>query len=248
MEPRRHSDRLRAPSPRTAEGTDGDIWIMNADGSDQTRLTGDDAHDFDPVFSPDGCTIALVSGRGSISQIQVMDLDGSGRRSVSGQGGVDDEPRISLDGRRILFVSDRDADPSGRNPTDLYLMSAAGREVQRLADTPARESGALFTPDGRRIVFTAATAPDEELVLGAEIFVVDADGSNLRRLTDTPEDETGIILSPDGRRILFSADLDPTAQEEDRPGNMEIFVMNFDGSGRARLTSRPGFDAAAAWR
>jgi hypothetical protein len=103
--------------------------------------------------------------------------------------------------------------------------------------------------DGRGVGGGAArTIFGREFTSGSEIFIMDADGANLTRLTETPEDEGGLILSPDGRQVLFSADLDPAADERDELTNVEIFVMNLDGSGRTRLTHQVGFDAAWDWR
>jgi TolB protein len=65
-----------------------EIYVMNADGSAQRRLTRDPASDADPVWSPDGQKIAFVNGAGQLerSGVYVMNADGSGQRRLTRRG------------------------------------------------------------------------------------------------------------------------------------------------------------------
>jgi dipeptidyl aminopeptidase/acylaminoacyl peptidase len=54
-----------------------EVYIMNGDGSNQTRLTQSESHDWYPVFTPDGSKIAFESHRDGNSEIYIMDSDGS---------------------------------------------------------------------------------------------------------------------------------------------------------------------------
>ena len=56
----------------------GEIYVMNADGKEVTRLTNNTAHDMEPAFSPDGSKIAFTSVRDGNSDIYVMNADGTG--------------------------------------------------------------------------------------------------------------------------------------------------------------------------
>lgn len=53
------------------------IYVMNADGSAQTRLAGSSGTEFEPAWSPDGTRIAFRTGRDGNSEIYVMNADGS---------------------------------------------------------------------------------------------------------------------------------------------------------------------------
>lgn len=58
----------------------GEVYVMNANGSGQRRLTRRAGDDFLPRFSPDGAQIAFVTLPGTIN---VMNADGTGLRRLA---------------------------------------------------------------------------------------------------------------------------------------------------------------------
>jgi Tol biopolymer transport system component len=79
---------LRSAGPgRWSYSTNGDVWVMNADGSGQRNLTRSQAHPFatdrSPVWSPDGRKIVFVSNRDRNGEIYVMNADGTGKRNLT---------------------------------------------------------------------------------------------------------------------------------------------------------------------
>ena len=97
----------------------GDIYVMDADGSNVSELAYDG---IGPVWSPDGKQIAYesVNFRTGNYNIRVMDADGSNNYSLTHYDGYDGDPAWSPDGRQIAFVSDRDGNPS------IYVMDLLG--------------------------------------------------------------------------------------------------------------------------
>ena len=71
----------------------------------------------------------------------------------------------------------------------------------------------------------------------AAIYLMNTDGSN-PTLLDASANDFGLAWSPDGARLAFSSP---------RDGNIEIYVMNADGSGAVRLTNNAALDAEPAW-
>ena len=69
-----------------------EVYVMNADGTGQTRLTNAAGPDTDPVFSPNGTKIAFVSTRDGYWEIYVMNADGTGQTNLTNDAGTDTDP------------------------------------------------------------------------------------------------------------------------------------------------------------
>jgi len=127
---------------------DFDIWVMNADGSDPTRLTTDAGREANPSWSPDGTKIIYRASDGDASNIWVMDADGSNRAQLTESGG-DFDPMYSPDGTQIAFSSRRSGD------FDIWLMNADGSNQLDLTNHPADDTYPMWTANGVGILFTS---------------------------------------------------------------------------------------------
>jgi hypothetical protein len=211
------------------EGRQGnqEIYVMNADGSDQTRLTEDDAIDAAPAWSPDGRRIAFASSRGGGVDIYLMNADGTDPTRLTNmmtRGLGARIPAWSPDGRKIAFAT-------ALQP-DIYVINVDGTGLRSLTTSPATDDQPAWSPDGSKIAFQSNR--DGNL----EIYVMNADGAQPVRLTFNQARDLSPDWSPDGRRIAFASD---------RDGDQEIYVMNADGSAPVRLTFNPGEDGRPGW-
>ena len=228
-----------------------EIYVMNADGNNQRRLTNHPARDYAPSWSPDGKRIVFISERDGhpdrapgwfTSEIYVMDADGSNQINLTNHPSADSSPSWSPDGQRIVFQSDRDNGGRGHN-IEIYVMDADGGNQQNLTNTPNADEDPSWSPDGERIVFSAQREGHVENKFGitSEIYVMDADGGNQQRLTENRNNDWHPSWSPDGKRITFMSD---------RKGDFvsfDIYVMDADGGNQQKLTNHRDWDGSPSW-
>src|SRR5215210_4106604 len=132
----------------------GEIYVMNADGSEQTNISNNPAFDGYPHWSPDGTKIAFASIRSGGDEIYVMNADGSNPTRLTSNSATDYQPSWSPDGKKIAFASIRDGnDESEFNA--IYVMNADdGSDVTRLTNPPNAHYATIdwgtnaSTPDG----------------------------------------------------------------------------------------------------
>jgi TolB protein len=159
----------RDGSPAQAE-----IYVMNADGTNPTRLTNNAAVDGMPDWSPDGTKIAFWSLRSGNGEVWVANADGSGvATDLTNNSGQDQEPAWSPDGTKIAFTSERDGN------RELFVMNADGTGQTQLTSTAAGRShdSPRWSPDGTKIVFTSNRDGPSDL------YAINPDGSGLVRIT-----------------------------------------------------------------
>ena len=202
-----------------------EIYVMDADGNNQIRLTNHPEADSQPSWSPDGRRIAFVSNRnGGIIQIYVMDSNGKNVKLLTNGG----NPAWSPDGQTIAYNGrehEEWVDEDEEVNFKIYLIAPDGSNPRKLAgDIPSSDTEPAWSPDGQRIAFVSSR---EDWTWTGDIGVMDADGTNQKRLTHTIVNERHPTWSPDGSRIAFSS-----VQEED----FVISVMNADGTNRMSLT------------
>jgi TolB protein len=215
----------------------GVVYVMNADGSGQRRLTNGGAptgcgQEHRPAWSPDGRRMAFVRhdpqfGISGPPDIWVMNVDGTAGRRVARNVGWS-VPAWSPDRRRIAFVG-------GRGNPGLWVVNADGSGQSRLTRHAASLTSApVWSPDGGRIAFVGwrdGNFGSHNL----EIYVINADGSGQRRLTRNTAQDRDPVWSADGRRIAYVS-------------NGQLYVINADGSRQRRLTRTNGArNVAPAW-
>ncbi|HLJ90308.1 MAG TPA: hypothetical protein VKZ53_26090 [Candidatus Angelobacter sp.] len=158
-------------------------------------------------------------------------------------------------GDRILFSSTQAAGPECPpkpdysrgyvwpiyDSYDIYTSKPDGSDLKRLTNSPGYDAEATISRDGKKIVFTSLRNGD------LDIYTMDADGSHVRQLTHELGYDGGPFFSYDGKKIVYRAE-HPTTEKEIadykellahgliRPGNLEIWVMDADGSHKHQVT------------
>jgi TolB protein len=190
-----------------------EIYVMNGDGTGQTRLTNDPGADNLPAFSPDGRTIAFRSQ----NTIKVMNADGTNQRVVTSIIS-DNSPypwheKSSLswspDGKKIAFSE------SG----EIFTVNIDGSNRTNLTNHPASDIEPAWSPDGSRILFLSSR------VFYWTMHTMKTDGSDVREL---PSDGELWDMSPDwsptGNKIVFVVHSDISLPT--------LYTANADGTNR----------------
>jgi uncharacterized repeat protein (TIGR01451 family) len=202
------------------------IWVMNADGSEQTCVTSNSLRrDDGPAWSPDGTKLAFTGG----GQIWVVNADGTNEVKLSDGTTLDDYPDWSPDGSKIVFTKDA---MSGNAQT--CVMDADGSNLVNLSNNSWAERDPDWSPDGSKIAYYSFQDGHYE------IYVMDADGSNQTQLTKTDYEVANQdpAWSPDGTKLAFMTN---------RDGNAEVYVMDSDGGNQTRVTNDPAQDFRPGW-
>jgi len=206
----------------------GDIFVINRDGSNERRITTNPAHDGWCTWSPDGQHLAFKSKRTGNLDIFTIDLRGGQATNLTNNPANDDSPAWSPDGRRIAFHSSRDGNK------EIYVMDADGGNPTNLTRNPADDFYPTWSPDGSHIAFISDRDGNRE------IYLMRADGSDARRMTFNDYVDSLATWSPDGRYLAYYAK--PTWEHD-----KETFIMDIETGATWQVTHNEANDEYTAW-
>jgi Tol biopolymer transport system component len=189
------------------------IFVMNADGSGQTRLKdAPPTSSFGMAWSPDGAKIAFTAGTG----IFLINADGIGLIQLTLPGQIAQSPTWSPDGSKIAFSL------TEATETAIYVMNADGSGQTRITDESLAQTWVpAWSPNGSKIAFAGPPRSGGVFPVPV-IYIMNVDGSELTQVTTSYS--TNPAWSPDGSRIVFN----------DRE---DLWLINPDGSGLTQITT-----------
>jgi Tol biopolymer transport system component len=233
------------------------LWVMDADGSNPTRLLEED----DPAiglgyasWSPDGALIAYSrfqipdqDDTRTDADVWIVQADGTNAHAVVDGAGMQWIPRVSPDGVTIAYTQEEAGGPwANAGPVGPGPGAGPGGGVPvgplsvPLANADLWQVSAVGTGSPRQLSDNPADdrapvySPDGSMIIfdstrdgNTEIYALDLASGAERRLTVEPGEDWGATWSPDGTHIAFNSD---------RNGPMDIYVMASDGSGVRRVT------------
>lgn len=217
-----------------------EIWVLELTSGQLWNVSNHTGDDNWPRWSPNGQQIAFHSNRDGNYNLYVVNTDGSGLRRVTSDVALDQWPDWSPNGKQLAF----------RRGMDVYVADVEGEEqnVRRLTNLPATvDQMPVWSPNGKQLAFMSAREGYPS------VFLMSAEG-------DTPEDPA-VNLTPknpadpnsawlsrapawsmNGKQIYFMSFRPPHGT------NVEIYVMDADGTNVQRLTEAAGEDGGPQLR
>lgn len=212
-----------------------ELYVVARAGGDPKQLTRIGVDVQEPVWRPDGRAIAFTADTHQRDEhsyeradVWTVDLAGNVKRLTDDWYNYS-SPAWSPDGRMIVVRGAEGLDriierrQAHGSPIDLYVMSAAGGELENItAEWDLMPGRPRWSRDGRYIYFTAGVGGNTHL------FRVSPEHGRVEQVTEGDRRLSGVSFSRDFGAIAYAA-TDP-----EHPA--EIFVAQSDGSGENRLT------------
>jgi Tol biopolymer transport system component len=213
---------------------DHDIYVINADGTNEQNLTQSSTPEIVATWSPDG-KIAYSGFSQATSSFDIFlgEIDSNGNFNTTNLTNSNNEDEFlpwSTDGNKILFL--KRLGPNIGDPVDVWEIDISQQPYNLRPLTSFGDIDeswpAFYSPDGTKILF----------LRNGDIYVIDnPNNPNPRNLTNSPEQESYPTWTPDGR-ILFLKDMGG--------GNDDIFIVNPNDSTPSpqNLTQSPESESA----
>jgi TolB protein len=207
------------------DGND-ELYMMDYDGSNQTRLTFNELLDYMPAWTADSRKIAYTSYRGDKATLWLYSIYEGTRTMVFDQG-TTYAPSFSPDGRKMAFCSTEDEGNS-----EIYVANSDGSNVRRLTFNKAIDTAPTWSPNSRQIAFTSDRGGTPQ------IYIMDAEGSNIERVSFGGNYHDGPSWSPKANMIAYVSRVNQV---------FDIYVLNRDTNRIIKLTESNYRNESPTW-
>ncbi|MEN8224054.1 MAG: S41 family peptidase [Bacteroidota bacterium] len=208
----------------------GDLYTVPSDGGNATLLTIHQAHDYNPVWSPDGKYVAFASSRFGASDIFIIPVEGGAAKRLTSFSLGEIPSGFSPDGQHILYYSLIQDDPNNAQfPTgafgELYSVPVDGGRPSRVLTTPAL--GATYSKDGKQILYYDIKGYENSWrkhhtsSVTRDIWLYDSETKDHKKLTSYNGEDRNPVFGPAGDKIFYLSE---------RSGSLNIWSMNISGN------------------
>ncbi|MDY0095980.1 MAG: Tol-Pal system beta propeller repeat protein TolB, partial [Candidatus Vecturithrix sp.] len=217
------SSRLVFTSNRTGGR---ELYQIDFDGANLTRLTEDRSLVISPAVSPDGQKICYTSYKENNPDLYLMSVEDRKTEILAMHPGLNFAAAWASDNQTLVLTLSKDGNP------ELYLLDILSRQETRLTQNQWNDVSPAWSPDSSEIVYTADN-------IGApQLYIMNRTGGNLRRLTFRGAYNVSPAWSPTGEAIAFTSSMD---------GNFNIYTVHPNGDNLQQLTQNFGNNEEPAW-
>jgi TolB protein len=203
-----------------------ELYMMDYDGYNQTRLTFNNVTDYMPAWSADGRKIAYTSYPGSNAILYMLEVYEGKRHEVYSEG-TSFAPAFSPDGKRMVFCSQEEGGNS-----EIYLATSEGKGIRRLTFNKATDTAPCWSPTSRQIAFTSDRGGTPQ------IYTMDAEGSNVTRVSFGGTYHDAPAWSPVGDNLAYVSRVDQI---------FDIYVLNLRTKQIIKLTEGNARNESPCW-
>jgi len=226
------------------------IYVMNADGSDQRMVSTGKGKTTCAFFDPRDANRFIYASSHLDPRTHEAPKTKPGRRSyqwdydgsmdvfladlrtgkilerLTTEEGYDAECAFSSDGKLICFTNRSEGD------SDIWLMNSDGSDKRVLVRKDGTDGGPFFFPGDEWVLYRASREDDRQM----QAYLTRVDGSETRQLTNTPRVNWAPFAHPSGDVVALSSSMEGHT-------NYDVVLVKTDGSRREyRLTTAMGFD------
>ena len=207
------------------DGND-ELYMMDYDGHNQTRLTFNKIIDYMPAWTAEGEKIAYTSYRGTEAGLYIYNPYEGTRKEVMSTG-TNYAPSFSPDGKKLAFCSTIEEGNS-----EIYVANSDGTNIRRITFNNAIDTSPAWSPNSREIAFTSDRGGTPQ------IYIMDAEGSNVRRISFGGSYHDATAWSPTGDRIIYVSRVDQI---------FDLYVLNLRTNKIIKLTESNARNESPCW-
>jgi Tol biopolymer transport system component/C-terminal processing protease CtpA/Prc len=215
----------------------GDLYRVATSGGTATALTLHEAHDFMPVWSHDGKSIAFASDRYGNFDIFVIPADGGEARRVTYHSAQEYPYEFSRDDKTVLFGSSRmdlasnRTFPTGSQP-ELYSVSVTGGRVSQLLSTPAED--VKLSSNGQYMLYhdkkggENAWRKHHTSAIARDVWIYDNKAGTHKKITSFNGEDRSPVFTDNDKAFFYLSE---------ESGSFNVHKMNIDGGKSTQVTS-----------
>jgi tricorn protease len=181
----------------------GDVWVVESIGGVARPVTLHEAHDYMPIFSPDGHQIAFASNRHGSYDVFVVPVAGGKPKRLTSDSATDIPVGWTPDGKDILFASTRAVNYP--QTSALYSVPATGGAVRPVGIADAKD-GSISQQNDLIAYVRGQGAWYRKGYRGSsndDVWLCNRDGAYHRRLTSFDGQDGSPMWAPDGKSLYY---------------------------------------------